>query len=736
MASTSPHRARAPGRHAAFSARLLPILLLGAFGAAGAASAQAVRPPAAAHSVDAGTLEQRAKLSSNALLQAQKAFERAGTNERAQRASDVTARAAQRQQMMLELIDADPARALAMAMPETLREKLPPQARALVEQNVDASGRVVGMLIDDIERGVSDHPLFLELDDAKGQRLGLAWPHDAIPEEQMMGLIDQRIRVRGLQVGNRLVVGSRNQIETAMYGGTSSSTTMAMATAPLVSGDQRTLVVLGNFSDKAIGCSVSDVQNRLFGSTASVDKILRESSRDAVTFSGNVVGPFTIPYSGSGTCDYNAWGSAIDKAAKAAGIDMSGYARISYALPSNSNCGFSGIANLGGTPPTRSWILSCSTTGVFAHELGHNLRFHHASTPSSEYGDYSDPMGYVRTVQMNAANRVMAGWLGSGNIVDAASSGTYTVATLAAPDTGAAQVLRLRKADTNEYYYVSLRQSLDLDTNLLSTDKNVVSVHRSTGTLPAKTYSVARLAAGQTFNDAANGISVTAQSIVTGSATIGLQLAGAVCSRSAPSVAVSPASQSGSPGTTLRYGLTITNRDSSACASSSFSVAQALPAGFAGSFSSPSVTLAPGASGSLTWSVSSGTSLADGVYSLKASAAESGGTATTAAASYTVFADSSLPTVGSSLPTVSITWPADGSTIPGKPTSLSASAYDANGIGRVDFLVNGSLVGSATTAPYQVRWNAKKSTGLNTLTVRATDTAGNAAESSVRFTVK
>ncbi|HEY0879694.1 MAG TPA: Ig-like domain-containing protein [Zeimonas sp.] len=677
----------------------------------------------------AAAADAQARRASNEVLRALKALERAPAAQRAQRERELTQAAAERRTAMLELVRTDPRGALSIAMPDALREKLPPPARALVEQSVDARGRVVGMLIDDIENGTSEHPLFLELEEGNGQRLSLAWSRDAIPEEQMMGLIDQRVRMRGLRVGNRLVVGSREEIETATYGGTAGSTTMAMSTTPLVSGDQRTLVILGNFQDKTIGCSVSDVQNRLFGSTASVDRILRESSRDAVTFSGNVVGPFTIPYSGSGTCDYQAWGGAIDKAAKAAGIDFSGYARISYALPSNGTCGFSGIANLGGTPPTRSWILSCSTTGVFAHELGHNLRFHHASTPTSEYGDYSDPMGYVRTVQMNAANRVMAGWLGSGNVVDAASSGTYSIATLAAPDTGAAQVVRLRKTDTNEYYYLSLRQSLDLDSNLLSGDKDVVSVHRATGALPARTVRVARLAPGQTFNDAANGISVTAQSIATGVATVSLQLAGPVCSRSAPSIAVSPVSQSGSPGTVLRYGVTVTNRNSSACAGSSFSLAQALPAGFAGSFSSASISLAPGASGSATWSVNSGATLADGVYSLRASAAETGGTAASTTASYTVFADASLPTV-------SITWPSDGMTIASKPTSLSASAYDDNGIARVDFLVNGSAVGSATTAPYQVRWNAKKSKGANTLTVRATNRAGNASEATVRFTVK
>src|SRR4029453_19509051 len=96
--------------------------------------------------------------------------------------------------------------------------------------------------------------------------------------------------------------------------------------------------------------------------------------------------------------------------------------------------------------------------GVFSQELGHNLSFHHAATPSAEYGDSSDPMGGARVVNHNGANRVMAGWTAGGEILDVATGGSYALSTISAQTaTGSPQVLRLAKPDTNERYYISFR---------------------------------------------------------------------------------------------------------------------------------------------------------------------------------------------------------------------------------------------------------------------------------------
>jgi peptidoglycan/xylan/chitin deacetylase (PgdA/CDA1 family) len=79
-------------------------------------------------------------------------------------------------------------------------------------------------------------------------------------------------------------------------------------------------------------------------------------------------------------------------------------------------------------------------------------------------------------------------------------------------------------------------------------------------------------------------------------------------------------------------------------------------------------------------------------------------------------------------PTVTLTAPADGQTVSGT-VALTANATDASGVARVDFLVNGNVVGSSTTAPYSYDWDSHSVTGTASVAARAVDTAGNAATS-------
>ncbi len=82
-------------------------------------------------------------------------------------------------------------------------------------------------------------------------------------------------------------------------------------------------------------------------------------------------------------------------------------------------------------------------------------------------------------------------------------------------------------------------------------------------------------------------------------------------------------------------------------------------------------------------------------------------------------------------PTTAITSPATGTSVQGIVT-YSATASDANGVTRVEFLVNGSPVGSDSTPPYSVSWNTQSLTNGTsyTLVSRAYDPAGNAGLSS------
>jgi poly(hydroxyalkanoate) depolymerase family esterase len=88
-----------------------------------------------------------------------------------------------------------------------------------------------------------------------------------------------------------------------------------------------------------------------------------------------------------------------------------------------------------------------------------------------------------------------------------------------------------------------------------------------------------------------------------------------------------------------------------------------------------------------------------------------------------------LDNLDSVAPQVSLTAPANGATVSGTVT-VSATASDNVGVDRVEFLLDGALLGSDSSSPYSTSWNAAASVnGSHTLQARAVDLAGNVGSS-------
>ena len=135
----------------------------------------------------------------------------------------------------------------------------------------------------------------------------------------------------------------------------------------------------------------------------------------------------------------------------------------------------------------------------------------------------------------------------------------------------------------------------------------------------------------------------------------------------------------------------------------------------------------------------------NGTHVLVAKAHDAAGnTATSGSATVTVTGGISDTTP----PTVSITFPTAGATVAGAVT-ITAVASDDIGVTRVEFLIDGAVVGQGVSArqagPFEFSWNTTTwATGAHTLETRAYDAAGNVASSaavsvtvdqnSVRFT--
>ena len=394
--------------------------------------------------------------------------------------------------------------------------------------------------------------------------------------------------------------------------------------APAVAGEQKTIVLVANFTDAAVACSVADVQNRVFTDplNKSVDDLYQEMSFGQLWLTGDVAGPFTINYSTTSACNIAAWASAAESAAIASGVDLSSYNRKIYVMPRTNPCGYTGVGTVGGNP-SRSWIFRCDLIDTFAHELGHNLGMDHSSTPTNEYGDTSDIMGYsgFGLRQINGPHQDQTGWLSPAQMQGVTSSGTFTIAPLElSPEQALApQVLIVPKPDTGESYYLSYRQPLGFDAVLSTTYLGGVNIHRYKTDSVTRTYLLGVLNNGQSFTDSVNGLSITQIDRSSNYVTVQIQMNPApICTANAPTVSVSPAGQSAYAGSPLSYTVTVTNMDSPDCQAATFTVAATVPSGWTVSASPSTLTLMPGEAATATLTATSSSSATAGNYAITA----------------------------------------------------------------------------------------------------------------------
>lgn len=80
-------------------------------------------------------------------------------------------------------------------------------------------------------------------------------------------------------------------------------------------------------------------------------------------------------------------------------------------------------------------------------------------------------------------------------------------------------------------------------------------------------------------------------------------------------------------------------------------------------------------------------------------------------------------------PSATLTAPADRAALTQGTLRLEASASDAVGVDRVEFVVDGNVVGTDRTAPYSVDWDASRHGSTAAIYARALDEKGNAGRS-------
>ena len=653
-----------------FTAALLTALTLGsglALASQDHAAAHSHAPSASQNIRETG---ESASVASSELLGLYKRWQKAPAAERAKLQSQLLGKAEQRRQLLAELAKTQPEQVLRLAIPAEQQRGMPAELLAQVEQPVALDGELEVLYVD-YDNG--QHQLRHVLKTPFGERFELRLAN--AQREWRSGL---KVRAQGLLLESRgnavagdLVVNEADSGLLLADGGNGSGGETAFD-LPNTTGAQRTLAIMVNFQDKPADkpWTTTQANSLVFGD---VSNFLRENSAQQTWLTGDVAGWYTIPVNSS-VCDGFAIEQQGKAAAQAAGYVLSNYDRFLMIFPQNSACGYSGMGQVGAWPST-SWIHNSLTLRTVAHELGHNLGLYHAramdcgdttlgsSCTTQEYGDTLDIMGYSGTVgHFNGFAKERLGWLGSGNLVNVASGGSFSLKPTSA-SSSAAKVLKIAKGvDANgqpSYYYVEFRQPQGFDAQI--SNRGVIDVNNifngvtvrqaspSNGNsvalldlTPGSTFvdmKDAALIGGRSFSDPAAGVTLTTEWTNSSEALVSVDLGGGsappVCTRNSPTVSMTPGQSAWlAAGSSFDYSVTVTNNDSSACAGSSFSLTAGKPSGWSTSLPS-SLSLAPGASGSVTLRATSANNAADGFYNISATASANAKNAG-ASASYVV----------------------------------------------------------------------------------------------------
>ncbi len=262
------------------------------------------------------------------------------------------------------------------------------------------TGVLTTVVGDHFDRRQSELHHFIR-DERTGAMLGLRFERGT-PGELRSGA---RVTARGRVHESTLYVAAADGTGVTIQGAT---TTVSQATV----GNQRTIVIVANFRDANVTCSVQSITDMMFTDPngRSVAALYRECSLGQVMLSGDVVGPYALDAASTDPCNFNAWSMSADAQATAAGVDLTSYQHKFYVFPV-SQCGAAGYGTVGGSPSS-AWVFQCGIRGVYAHELGHNLGMDHASTPTSEYDDTTDPMAMSTGMLpgLNAPHRHQLAW--------------------------------------------------------------------------------------------------------------------------------------------------------------------------------------------------------------------------------------------------------------------------------------------------------------------------------------
>ncbi len=680
------------------------------------------------------------------LLNTNNKLRHASVAERPQLLQELLSIAQERKALQLSFLESNPKEILRTSLSTGLLNQMPEEVRGMVEQHQLISGIFTQTIGENNDTEAVKN--FYSIKDNKGVKQNLYL--EGIPSAKTGDVV----KVDAISLGGTLAAGGS--------GAQSVQVTQSLS-APLVSGSQRVLVLLVNFQDDATQpATVSQVVSNMFNTTAgakSVATYYDEASYGNVTVTGDVKGWFTLSMTKSSfscaTMNSNDQMATLAKqAATAAGVDVSAYQKYVYIHPLVSGC-FSGLARVGGN---EAWMNQAADWSTIAHEMGHNFGLYHAhrlacsgvSLCSSgtvvDYGHMVDLMGNGGNDRhFYSYQKERIGLLNTATtppITTVSSGGVYTISPMAVKNSSP-KALKIHTT-TGMDYYVEYRTAVGYDyylsygypgSNLtkgivvsLGDPANGNNQYQLDMTPETTTWADSALVPGKSYTDAAAGVTITPLSVSDTGAQVQVTFGSTpppTCTNVTPTLTITPTTQTGTAGSTLSYSLTLKNNDTTACASSTYTITPTLPTGWYMTPGTFTETLAPGASVSETFSItSSDTGSGTNTITLKA---QSTNTSTTAS---TVFNISTPPPPSDTIPPlVTITKPVNNSTVPTKGNlSIAVTASDNSGtVSSIKIYFDGILIKTCTSVT-SCSFSKKVSTissGTHTITATATDPTGN-----------
>ncbi len=441
------------------------------------------------------------------------------------------------------------------------------------------------------------------------------------------------------------------------------------------------------------------------------------------------------------TCNYSQWAGQAISAAKADGHDPSGYGHIQFIFPEQSSCDWAGLGQM---PGQLTWLNGYIDPWVSAHELGHNMGLHHASSyrctsggatvtwssncTASEYGDPYDVMGNNSHVfHSNAWHLAQLGIVPSTGVKTIAASGTYTIKSALNRGPGI-NLLRVPTGGTPARYYdLSIRESGGVFDSLLPTSMTSgVSVHWDPATSvvtqsllldgtpgTAGNFTDAALPVGSTFSDGQN--SITVDSVVPGQAAV--------------SVVLDDPRDTDAP--TAPGNFSVAGVQSGADLSWTASTDNVGVAAYRIVRDNAIVGTTTG----LDWV--DGNLAPGSIHSYRVQAIDAAGNGTPSALRWMTVP--AAPETGdgadTTRPAVTVLKPRSRARLRRRAV-IAAGAHDADGVARIEIYVDGRRVRVARAARLRWTWVLRRvHAGAHTIRVRAVDSSGNAASRSIRVRV-